>query len=238
MARHGLMRRLAAAIVASSGLGSPDAGPRWLPVWLPKSQPQPGAKAWGYCRLVPDHETAPCSQRTVLSANCMPCCQRTVWSGVGILYAGCMLLARAVESRYRDTVAARRVTVVTGPRQSGKTTLVRAQLGDGTFRSLDDQTTLNAAAAEPMGSPRRPHLARHPGIRRRGGWPPVRIWLDRPSGRPRCARAPAAAARWQSGRARRRWGPAMALAQQPELRACVMVWAWVRICGLPTTGWA
>jgi len=62
-----------------------------------------------------------------------------------------MLLARAVEARYRGTVAARRVTVVTGPRQSGKTTLVRAQLGDGTFRSLDDQATLNSALADPAG---------------------------------------------------------------------------------------
>lgn len=62
-----------------------------------------------------------------------------------------MLIARAVEARYRGTVAVRRVTVVTGPRQSGKTTLVRAQLGDGTFRSLDDQATLNAALADPTG---------------------------------------------------------------------------------------
>lgn len=63
-----------------------------------------------------------------------------------------MLLTRAVESRYRDTVAARRVTVVTGPRQSGKTTLVRTQLGDtGTLRSLDDQGVLDAALADPAG---------------------------------------------------------------------------------------
>jgi hypothetical protein len=54
-----------------------------------------------------------------------------------------MLLQRAIESRYRDTVSARRVTVVTGPRQSGKTTLVRTQLsGAGTLRSLDDQGAL------------------------------------------------------------------------------------------------
>lgn len=63
-----------------------------------------------------------------------------------------MLLERAVESRYADTVAARRVTVVTGPRQSGKTTLVRAQLpATGTFRSLDDQGALDAAVADPVG---------------------------------------------------------------------------------------
>jgi len=45
-----------------------------------------------------------------------------------------MLLRRAIENRYQDTLAARRVTVVSGPRQSGKTTLVRKllrQLGEG-----------------------------------------------------------------------------------------------------------
>ena len=62
-----------------------------------------------------------------------------------------MILARAVAGRYRDTVAARRVTVVTGPRQSGKTTLVRTQLANGTLRSLDDQGTLDAALADPIG---------------------------------------------------------------------------------------
>ncbi len=62
-----------------------------------------------------------------------------------------MLLERAVASRYQDTVAARRVTVVTGPRQSGKTTLVQSKLGGGTLRSLDDQGTLDAALADPVG---------------------------------------------------------------------------------------
>lgn len=63
-----------------------------------------------------------------------------------------MLLRRAIEDRYRDTVAARRVTIVSGPRQSGKTTLVRSQLADiGTLRSLDDQGVLDAALADPAG---------------------------------------------------------------------------------------
>ena len=63
-----------------------------------------------------------------------------------------MLVQRAIESRYRDTVGARRVTVVTGPRQSGKTTLVRTHLGGaGTLRSLDDQGSLDAALADPVG---------------------------------------------------------------------------------------
>lgn len=62
-----------------------------------------------------------------------------------------MLLERAVTGRYEDTVAGRRVTVVSGPRQSGKTTLVQSRLGGGTLRSLDDQGTLDAALADPVG---------------------------------------------------------------------------------------
>jgi hypothetical protein len=48
---------------------------------------------------------------------------QTVWFVAGIMYDGVVLLRRVIEERYRDTVAARRVTIVTGPRQSGKTTL-------------------------------------------------------------------------------------------------------------------
>lgn len=62
-----------------------------------------------------------------------------------------VILERAVAWRYQDTVAARRVTVVTGPRQSGKTTLVQSKLSGGTLRSLDDQGTLDAALADPVG---------------------------------------------------------------------------------------
>jgi predicted AAA+ superfamily ATPase len=62
-----------------------------------------------------------------------------------------MLLERAVAGRYQETVSARRVTVVTGPRQSGKTTLVQDKLGSGTLRSLDDQGTLDSALADPVG---------------------------------------------------------------------------------------
>jgi predicted AAA+ superfamily ATPase len=67
------------------------------------------------------------------------------------MIANVLLLERAVAGRYRDTVAARRVTVVTGPRQSGKTTLVRSELSTGTLRSLDDQATLESAIADPVG---------------------------------------------------------------------------------------
>lgn len=64
-----------------------------------------------------------------------------------------MLRRRAIEDRYLETVAARRVTVVTGPRQSGKTTLVRSQLPStgGTIRSLDEPGVLAAALADPTG---------------------------------------------------------------------------------------
>jgi uncharacterized protein len=63
-----------------------------------------------------------------------------------------VLRDRAIEGRYRDTVTARRVTIVTGPRQAGKTTLVRSQLsGTATMRSLDEQGVLNAALEDPAG---------------------------------------------------------------------------------------
>jgi uncharacterized protein len=68
------------------------------------------------------------------------------------MYDGGMLLRRAIEERYRETVAARRVTIVTGPRQSGKTTLVASQLsGAATMRSLDEQGVLDAALQDPAG---------------------------------------------------------------------------------------
>ncbi len=64
-----------------------------------------------------------------------------------------MFRQRAIEGRYRETVAARRVTVVTGPRQSGKTTLVNGQLSStgGAVRSLDEQGVLAAALDDPSG---------------------------------------------------------------------------------------
>jgi predicted AAA+ superfamily ATPase len=68
------------------------------------------------------------------------------------VYDNDVLRRRAIEGRYRDTVAARRVTVVTGPRQSGKTTLVRGESsGAATMRSLDEQGVLDAALEDPVG---------------------------------------------------------------------------------------
>lgn len=61
------------------------------------------------------------------------------------------IVQRAIAARYEETVAARRVTVVSGPRQAGKTTLVRSHLRAGTLRSLDDPGTLGAAITDPVG---------------------------------------------------------------------------------------
>jgi uncharacterized protein len=64
-----------------------------------------------------------------------------------------MLQRRSIEKRYLETVASRRVTVVTGPRQSGKTTLVGGLLPDtgGVMRNLDEPGILAAALADPAG---------------------------------------------------------------------------------------
>lgn len=62
-----------------------------------------------------------------------------------------MVIGRAVSEHYRRTLAARRVTVVTGPRQSGKTTLVSRLIPGGTLRFLDDPGVLAAAISDPAG---------------------------------------------------------------------------------------
>ncbi|MGH8909094.1 MAG: ATP-binding protein [Egibacteraceae bacterium] len=62
-------------------------------------------------------------------------------------------IPRNIEPVMCETIASRRVTAVTGPRQSGKTTLVTklaAKLG-GTLRQLDDEALLRAAIDDPVG---------------------------------------------------------------------------------------
>ncbi|MGH9091835.1 MAG: AAA family ATPase, partial [Acidimicrobiales bacterium] len=93
----------------------------------------------------------PSARKALRSAFCLLMYRRIVWRTVSVLYDRGVLLRRAIEARYRETVASRRVTVVTGPRQSGKTTLVSNQLAGGSLRSLDDQGMLDAARTDPTG---------------------------------------------------------------------------------------
>jgi len=59
---------------------------------------------------------------------------------------------RFVEPRIRDALADTRVVLLSGPRQSGKTTLGR-KLADGgmTYMTLDNATVLDAARGDPVG---------------------------------------------------------------------------------------
>ncbi|WP_283137576.1 ATP-binding protein [Rhizohabitans arisaemae] len=61
------------------------------------------------------------------------------------------LVPRIAESALRELVAAFRVVVLNGPRQSGKTTLLEGfnRRAGGTFRTLDDEDTLTAAVEDP-----------------------------------------------------------------------------------------
>lgn len=59
---------------------------------------------------------------------------------------------RFVEHRVREVMTDTRVVLICGPRQSGKTTLVRRVAdGDIPFVTLDDATTLGAASTDPGG---------------------------------------------------------------------------------------
>ena len=64
-----------------------------------------------------------------------------------------LLLTRHALSEVLEATRVSRVTLIHGPRQSGKTTLAREvcrRLG-GTFASLDDVAVLNAARRDPAG---------------------------------------------------------------------------------------
>ena len=59
---------------------------------------------------------------------------------------------RFIENRVREALADTRVVLISGPRQSGKTTLAEKLAGDGMpFLTLDDQTTLDQARGDPVG---------------------------------------------------------------------------------------
>jgi uncharacterized protein len=66
------------------------------------------------------------------------------------------ILARHAERRVRDAMLDTRIVAITGPRQSGKTTLVKTITDDDRpYLTLDDPATLAAARADPAGFIRR-----------------------------------------------------------------------------------
>lgn len=59
---------------------------------------------------------------------------------------------RFVKSRIEDAPTDTRVVLISGPRQSGKTTLARDVAADKTpFLTLDDATVLRSATDDPVG---------------------------------------------------------------------------------------
>src|SRR5262249_38549399 len=63
-----------------------------------------------------------------------------------------VMLPRHSTQRIREAMQDTRVVLLTGPRQAGKTTLVRSLTGKSrTYLTLDDPTTLSAARTDPTG---------------------------------------------------------------------------------------
>ena len=61
---------------------------------------------------------------------------------------------RAIEASLKECLADTPVVVITGPRQSGKTTLAREllkQIGAGSYHTLDDENVLTVAQTDPVG---------------------------------------------------------------------------------------
>jgi uncharacterized protein len=58
---------------------------------------------------------------------------------------------RFLEPRVRRALTDTRVVLISGPRQSGKTTLAEKLAGEMPFLTLDDQTTLDTARSDPVG---------------------------------------------------------------------------------------
>jgi len=83
--------------------------------------------------------------------------------------------SRRLKPVVEQALAAFRVVVITGPRQAGKTTLVRHVLGGtGTLVRLDDEATLQAARRDPASFARLGELPRAFDEIQRGGDPLVR----------------------------------------------------------------
>lgn len=61
------------------------------------------------------------------------------------------LIPRRAQAIVRRALLESRVVLVNGPRQSGKTTLVRAEAANAEYRTLDDAETLSAALRDPAG---------------------------------------------------------------------------------------
>jgi predicted AAA+ superfamily ATPase len=59
---------------------------------------------------------------------------------------------RFIERRLKESLSDTRVVLLSGPRQSGKTTLAEKVAADNMpFLTLDDETTLEAARRDPVG---------------------------------------------------------------------------------------
>lgn len=61
------------------------------------------------------------------------------------------MIYRQASQEIKNLTRSFRVTVVSGPRQSGKTTLLKSEFGDYKYYNLEDLSTLDIIRADPMG---------------------------------------------------------------------------------------